>query len=123
MVKPMLRSRSKKKVQRRTPGGRTVTHYKQKKTGKRQCGRCNKLLAGVPNTAPSKVRELSKSRRVPTRPYAGVLCAKCVEDLVRYITRFEVKYSYPDFSEMELRRDLTIEKFLPKGWFDSLSVK
>ncbi|MEA3255668.1 MAG: 50S ribosomal protein L34e [Candidatus Altiarchaeota archaeon] len=123
MVKPMLRSRSKKKVQRRTPGGKTVTHYKKKKPGKQHCGRCAKILTGVPNTIPSKVRELSKSKRVPTRPYAGVLCAKCVEDLIRYTTRFEVKYGYPEFSEMELRRDLTIEKFLARGWFDSMSKK
>lgn len=123
MVKPMLRSRSKKKVQRRTPGGRTVTHYKKKKPAKQKCGRCGRLLSGVPNTIPSEVRKLSKSERVPTRPYAGVLCAKCVEDLVRYTTRFEVKFNYPEFSGMDLMRDLTIEKFLPRGWFDSISKK
>lgn len=121
MVKPMLRSRSKKRVQRRTPGGKIVTHYKKEKPGKQKCGRCGKLLSGVPNAVPLDVRKMSKSERVPTRPYAGVLCPRCTEDLVRYSTRFEVKFNYPEFSEMGLMRDLTIEKFLPRGWFDSIS--
>jgi len=123
MVKPMLRSRSRKKVKKRVPGGRTVTHFREGKPKRKVCGRCGKQLSGVPSAVSSVMRNLAKSEKVPTRPYAGVLCPDCVERLVAYATRFEVKHNYPDYSEMELQRDLTIERFLPKGWFDSLSKK
>ncbi|HIE33558.1 MAG TPA: 50S ribosomal protein L34e [Candidatus Altiarchaeales archaeon] len=120
MVEPRLRSRSKKRVQKRTPGGRTVTHYKREKPSKQKCGRCHRPLSGVPNNIPSKVRKLSKSEKIPSRPYAGVLCPECVEKLLRYQTRFEVKFKYSEFRNMELRRDLTIEKFLPRDWWMNL---
>jgi len=123
MVKPMLRSRSKKKVHKRTPGGHTVLRHKGKKHGVKTCARCSKHLSGVPSDASSVIRNLSKSQKAPNRPYAGVLCQECVERLVAYTTRFEVKNNYPEFSEMELQRDLTLERFLPKGWFASLSKK
>lgn len=120
MVKRMLRSTSKKKVKVRTPGGRTATHYKDKKPKKRKCGRCWKLLSGVANVKTSGVGKLSRSEKIPKRLYAGVLCADCLEKLLRYETRFIVKAKYPEYADMELARDLTLEKFLPKGWFNSL---
>ncbi|HEX55117.1 MAG: 50S ribosomal protein L34e [Candidatus Altiarchaeales archaeon] len=121
MVEPRLRSRSLKRVQRRTPGGRTVTHYRREKPNKHRCGRCGKILNGVSNDIPSRIRKLSKSEKVPTRRYAGVLCANCLERLIRYETRFEVKFRYPEFKDIELRRDLTLEKFLPRGWWQDIS--
>lgn len=120
MVAPRLRSRSKKRVYRRTPGGKTVIHYKRKKPNKHKCGRCGKPLSGVPNAIPSRIRKMRKSERVPKRPYAGILCSDCTEKLFRYRTRFEVKFNYPEFADMDLRRDLTIEKFLPRGWWDRI---
>lgn len=123
MVKPMLRSRSKKNVQVKTPGGRTVTHYNKKKPGKKTCGRCGAELGGVPSDVSSVIRNLAKSKKGPTRPYSGVLCSGCVKRLTTYATRFEVKNKYPEYADMELQRDLTIEKFLPAGWYSSLSTK
>jgi large subunit ribosomal protein L34e len=123
MVKPMLRTRARKKVQVKTPGGRTVTHIKEGKPSKRTCGRCGINLAGVPSEVSSVMRNMAKSEKVPSRPYAGVLCSACVERLVTYTTRFEVKSKYPEYAEMELQRDLTIEKYLPKDWYNSVSKK
>jgi large subunit ribosomal protein L34e len=120
MVAPMYRSRSKKRRQVRTPGGKTVTHYKRKKPKENHCGRCGKPLQGVPNYIPSEMKELGKSEKVPERPYAGVLCTGCVEKLIRYKTRFEVKSKYPEFKDLDVVRDLTIEKFLPAAWWDGL---
>jgi len=77
----------------------------------------------VPSDLSSVIRNLSKSEKKPSRPYAGVLCPACVDRLVRYTTRFEVKNRNPEYAEMELQRDLTIEKYLPKGWYASISGK
>jgi len=121
MVKPMLRTRTKKRVRKRTPGGRLVTHFKAKKPGKKTCSRCSVKLAGTPSLSISGIRKLGKTEKKPTRAYSGVLCPKCLEYLIGYKTRFEVKYDYPDFSEIELTRDLTLEKYLPKGWYKSIS--
>lgn len=123
MVKPMLRSRSKKKVMKRTPKGKTVLRFKEKKPSKKQCARCKANLAGTPSNIASEIRKLSKTEKAPTRPYRGVLCPACVEALIGYATRFEVKYRNPEFADMELTRDLTLEKFLPKGWYNNLVNK
>jgi len=123
MVKPMLRTRSRKRIRKKVPGGSTVTHYKEAKPARKTCGRCAKQLSGVENDVTSVLRNLSKSQKVPTRPYAGVLCPDCVERLITYATRFEVKHKHPEYADMNLQRDLTIEKYLPRGWFASISTK
>lgn len=123
MTAPQYRSRSKKRKQVRLPGGKTEVHYKQKKPSKHKCGRCGKPLSGVPNAIPSKIKKLSKGEKSPERPYAGVLCTKCSERLIRYKTRFEVKYKYPEYSNLDLKRDLTLERFLPATWWDNLQKK
>ncbi|MFH0860531.1 MAG: hypothetical protein V1921_04970 [Candidatus Altiarchaeota archaeon] len=104
MVAPKYRSRSTKKVKRRTPGGRTVTHYKDKKKNLPACGRC-----GVQITDGGE------------RMYAGLLCVNCTEELIRYGTRFRVKFHYPEHNDLDLRRDLTLEEFLPRGWWERVS--
>jgi large subunit ribosomal protein L34e len=123
MTAPKHRSRSRKRRQVKTPGGETVTHYKKKKPSENHCGRCGKTLQGVPNKTPSKMKKLSKSMKTPERPYAGILCNKCMEKLFRYKTRFEVKYRYTEYADMELKRDLTIEKYLTTTWWDNLQKK
>ncbi|ODS37392.1 hypothetical protein BEH94_04535 [Candidatus Altiarchaeales archaeon WOR_SM1_SCG] len=121
MVSRQLRSRSKKRRSVRTPGGKAIIHYGKKKPKKHHCGRCRKELTGVPNAVPSKIRKMRKTERIPERPYAGVLCGECMENLMRYKTKYEIKFNYPGFSGMDFSRDLTIEKFLPGGWWQEIS--
>ncbi|MFH1125863.1 MAG: hypothetical protein V1703_01950 [Candidatus Altiarchaeota archaeon] len=121
MVRRSLRTRARKRVSIRTPGSLEVTHFKKKKPGKPSCGRCGKKLAGMPNRPVAEIRALKRSERVPSRPYAGVLCTQCLEDLVRYVTRLEVKHSNPDYRNLGVQRDLTIERFLPKDWHSEVS--
>jgi len=83
MVKPKLRSRSKKRRRVRTPGKRLVTHYKRKKPGIARCAVCKKSLHGVPRLNPSEMEKLPKSKKRPERPYGGNLCSKCMRDLFR----------------------------------------
>lgn len=122
MVAPKLRSQSKKKIKRKTPKGRQAVLYRREKIPAGRCGRCGRTLQGVASGYPSKMSRMSKSEKIPERPYAGVLCADCTEDLLRYQTRFEVKHRYLEFSDLELQRDLTIEKFLPQGWYGKLKL-
>lgn len=121
MVSRHLRSRSIKRRSVRIPGGKSVVHFGKEKPKKHSCGRCGKELHGTPNAIPIKIRNMRKTERVPEKPYAGVLCGECLEDLMRYKTKFEVKFQYPEFSEMDFNRDLTIEKFLPGGWWKDIS--
>lgn len=97
---------------------------KRKKPKKAHCGRCGKVLSGVESKIPSKIRKLAKTKKVPERPYAGILCANCLEELLRYKVRFEAKFSQPEkFEKLNLVRDLTLEKFLPRGWYSQLSKR
>lgn len=104
MVEPKKRSRSKKKVFRKTPGGRTVKHYKSKKSSRPSCGRCGK-------TVPEKNKKV----------YGSTLCSKCTEELLRYVVHFKAKRLAPELEGLDLSRDLTLERYLPEGWFKSLA--
>lgn len=123
MTAPKNKSRSKKRIKVRTPSGKVVTHFRAKKPAKHACGRCGKQLPGTANKPSSRLAKLSKTEKVPERPYAGVLCTECTEELFRYKTRFEAKARHPEYSEIEFKRDLTLEKFLPSSWWENLNKK
>ena len=72
------RSRSIRKVKRKVPGGRTVTHYERKNPKSAHCAKCNAVLKGIPRKRPFKMHALSKSKKRPERPYGGNLCSKCM---------------------------------------------
>lgn len=97
---------------------------KKPKPERHHCGRCGRPLGGAASGTPSQVTKLSKTKKVPERPYAGVLCVNCLGDLLRYKVRFEAKFSKPEeFGKLDLRRDLTLEKFLPRRWYTKLTKK
>lgn len=77
------RSRSYRRRQVRTPGGKTVLRYKKKKTNKHVCAECGKLLHGVPRGRPYEINKLAKSKKRPNRPYGGYLCSECVRKLFK----------------------------------------
>ncbi len=104
MVEPKFRSRSRKRIKRVTPGGRRVTRYESPKTGKGKCGRCGRILSWSAE-----------------RVYGGVLCGSCVGSLFRYVTMSEAKFTNPNLKNIEVHRDLTLERFLPVGWWANVS--
>ena len=120
MVEPAKRTRSKKKVKKKVPGGGNVTHFRGKKHSKPTCARRHTTLSGIPKDAPSKLKKLTKSQRQPARPYAKVLCTKCLDELVRYVCRQEAKAS-ADGLGFEVSRDLTLEKYLSRGWYKGVT--
>ncbi len=74
MVAPRLRSTSLAKKIKKTPGGRKVTHHRRKSSKAAKCAECGQALLGVPRSRTSK---LTRSKRVPNRPFGGNLCSKC----------------------------------------------
>ena len=76
------KSRSLRRVFVRTPGGRTVLHYRKRKPKNAKCSNCGIVLRGVPRERPFKMKKMAKSKKRPSRPYAGVLCGKCMRALI-----------------------------------------
>ena len=77
MVSGKHKSRSMRKVFRRTPGGKTVTAYKKRMPSKAVCAECGKVLSGVPRARPRKMQNMPKTAKRPERPYGGKLCSPC----------------------------------------------
>jgi len=77
MPAPRLRSRSLRKVYVKTPGARTVIHYKFKKPKLSKCSSCGATLKGIPSKRPNEMKKLSKTKKRPSRPYPN-LCSKCM---------------------------------------------
>lgn len=89
MVQPRLRSRTKRRVYVKTPGGKTKIHYRERKPSPAVCAVTGERLHGVPREVPSKVGKLPKSRRRPSRPFGGVLSGKAMRSLLKKLARKE----------------------------------
>lgn len=72
------KSRSMRRVSKRTPGGRNVTHYSKRKPKIGVCYKCDDRLKGVKRERPYKMTSMPKSSKRPARPFAGVLCSNCM---------------------------------------------
>jgi|TARA_Y100000310_G_scaffold332023_1_gene406755 large subunit ribosomal protein L34e len=71
------KSRTFRRVFVRTPGARTIIHYRKRKPKAAKCGECDAVLKGVPRERPYKMKNMPKSKKKPERPYGGNLCSKC----------------------------------------------
>ena len=77
MPKPGHRSRSKRRVQRKMPGGATKQKYVSRKLGVHKCASCGAKLKGIPRLSATKAKHTSKTNKRPERPFGGFLCASC----------------------------------------------
>jgi len=82
MPLPKDRSRSVKRIYRRTPSGRVSVLYKRATKARVKCRLCGAILGGVKD-----VRTAAKSERVPSRVFAGQLCSGCVARILKARTR------------------------------------
>ena len=82
MVAPRYRSRAKRRVFVRTPGGKTVIHYKVRKPKMAVCPVTGQTLKGIPRENTGKIRTMAKSKKRPQRPYGGVLSGKAMRRIV-----------------------------------------
>lgn len=76
------KSRSLRRIQRRIPSGKVVTHYMVRKPSKAQCAACGAVLHGVPRASSSEMHAIPKSQRRPERPYGGKLCSACSREAI-----------------------------------------
>jgi len=90
MPRPSQRTRSRKRSQKRLPGGGATTHYKREKARSPRCARCNRVLSGVPRLTTSKMGRLTASKRRVQRKYGGHLCHICLQDLLKQAVRVHV---------------------------------
>ena len=90
MPKPSFRTRSRKRVQKKVPGGRTTIHYKKEKSKPAECSRCGRTLHGIPRCHPSELKKLTRSQRRVMRMYGGQLCANCLKELLKEAVRIAV---------------------------------
>jgi large subunit ribosomal protein L34e len=114
----MKQKKSRKGYKRksfRTPMGENRLRYERRKPSKAHCARCGGILSSIPRDIPIRIRKMTRSQRTVAREFGGVLCGRCVKSLETYRTRMEDGFV--------ARRDLTIEKFLPTGWYKETSKK
>ena len=81
------KSRTFRRVHKRTPGGRTKIDYVARKPKKLVCSNCGKELMGIPRLRPAKMRKTAKTEKRPQRPYGGVLCSSCTRRRMIEVTR------------------------------------
>lgn len=60
-----------------TPGNRNVTHYKPRKPKAVKCAECGKNLSGTLRLIASKLKNIAKSKKTPSRKFGGNLCSQC----------------------------------------------
>ncbi len=77
----MYKSRTLRRVYRKTPSSRVVIHYKKRKPKKARCAGCGALLKGVIRERPYKMQNIPKTRKRPERPYGGCYCSKCMRKI------------------------------------------
>lgn len=81
------KSRSLRRVYKRTPQGNVKLTYKKKKPSMAKCACCGGVLKGTLRERPYKMMKTAKSKKRPQRPYGGVLCSKCTRRKIIKSTR------------------------------------
>lgn len=77
MVSGKFKSRTYTRTRKVTPGGKNVLRHGLRPPKKAHCASCQAVLHGVARARPAAMKKLSKTQRVPSRPYAGMLCSSC----------------------------------------------
>ena len=81
------KSRTFRRVFRKTPGGDTKIAYRRRKPARVLCAECGQVLHGFKQLRPSQVAHTAKSKRRPERPYGGVLCSRCSREKIKQMMR------------------------------------
>lgn len=76
-----------RRISIRTPGKINKFIYKKARPKSHKCSICKKVLLGTLRERPAKLRNIGKSKKVPSRPYRGVLCSRCMRDKIKATVR------------------------------------
>ena len=83
MPEPRFRSRSKRRVQKKLPGGETKKVYLPRKPCIAKCGDCGIELKGIPRMGANEAKNTPKSKKTIERKYGGFLCSKCARKKIK----------------------------------------
>jgi len=72
----MIIPKSKRKYFVKTPGGRTVIHFKKERTSHATCRKCGARLNRL-KLSVKEMKNLTKTKKRPERPMPD-LCSKCM---------------------------------------------
>ncbi len=86
-MKRSQRSRSLKRVSKRTPGGRLVLHFRKRRPGSPKCALCKRELHGVARGRGTELSRVRRSQRRVSRPYGGYLCSACMRAEIKRLVR------------------------------------
>ena len=79
MTNRNYKSRSLKRVSKKTPGNRVSTHYRRKNPSGATCGISGSKLNGISRKRPGRFNTLSKTKKRPNRKYGGTYSHKVVK--------------------------------------------
>jgi large subunit ribosomal protein L34e len=105
MPRPARRSRSLRRIKRKSPGAKTKKRYERRKGTKVKCAVCKKRLQGA-----SCSKELSKTKKHPKRLFSGALCHKCTEQVLKLKTR--IREGEIDISDISIKFKKYVESIL-----------
>lgn len=86
MVSGKYKSRTFRRVFTKIPT-KTVIHYKRRKPSKPVCSNCGVVLKGIPRALPTKLQNMPKTKKRPSRAFGGVLCSKCSREKIKLEAR------------------------------------
>ncbi len=89
MPRGMFKSRTFRRIFKKLPGGTTKLRYEQRKPQVAHCGRCGAQLHGMPRVRAQVLATMPKSQKRPERPFGGVLCSRCLRDMIKIEAREE----------------------------------
>jgi len=75
-MKRYMKTRSRKKMKKRTPSGKQVVHIKKERPAYMKCGKCGKKIVRA-RLIPKIIKKISKVKKRPERPLPH-LCSKCL---------------------------------------------
>ncbi|MDD9953949.1 MAG: 50S ribosomal protein L34e [Candidatus Woesearchaeota archaeon] len=78
MVSGRFKSRTYARKRKVTPGGKNVLRHSLRKPKKIRCQVTGEVLPGVARGRPAQLKKMTKSQKVPSRPFAGVLSSKAM---------------------------------------------
>ena len=59
----------------------------KKKILRAKCAVCGVVLKGVLRETPTKMKNMAKTKKRPSRPFGGVLCSKCSREKIKNESR------------------------------------
>jgi len=81
------KSRTFRRIFKKISGNKTTMHYKKRKPSKARCANCGAVLKGVLREIPTKMKNIPKTKKRPSRPFGGILCSKCTREKIKWLAR------------------------------------